>query len=59
MIVILKPDATRAQIGNVIAHIEQMGCGVEVSQGEERTIIGVIYNGRRLDREQIEYMAGV
>jgi len=59
MIVILKPDATRAQIGNVIAHIEQMGCGVEVSQGEERTIIGVIDNGRRLDREQIECMAGV
>jgi len=59
MIVILKQEATRAQMDNVIARIEQMGCGVEVSQGEERTIIGIIGNGRRLDHEQIERMAGV
>ncbi len=59
MIVILKQEATRAQIDNVIARIEQMGCGVEISQGEERTIIGIIGNGRRLDQEQIERMAGV
>jgi 3-deoxy-7-phosphoheptulonate synthase len=59
MIVILKQDATRSQMANVIARIEQMGCEVELSQGEERTIIGIIGNGRRLDREQIERMAGV
>ena len=59
MIVILKQDATRAQMDNVIARIEQMGCGVEMSQGEERTIIGVIGDGRCVDREQIERMAGV
>ena len=46
MIVILNQDATRAQMDNVIARIEQMGCGVEVSHGEERTIIGVIGDGR-------------
>ncbi len=59
MIVILQQDATRAQIDNVIARIEQMGCGVVVSQGEERTIVGIIGNGRRLDPEQIERMDGV
>jgi 3-deoxy-7-phosphoheptulonate synthase len=59
MIVILKQAATRAQIDNIIARIEQMGCGVEVSQGEERTVIGIIGNGRRLEREQIELMEGV
>jgi 3-deoxy-7-phosphoheptulonate synthase len=59
MIVILKPDATRIQIDNVIARIEQMGCKVEVSQGEERTVMGIIGDGQRLDREQIERMAGV
>jgi 3-deoxy-7-phosphoheptulonate synthase len=59
MIVILKPGATRAQMDNVIARIEQMGCGVEVSQGEERTIIGIIGNGGRLEPEQIERMDGV
>jgi 3-deoxy-7-phosphoheptulonate synthase len=59
MIVILKQGATRAQMDNIIARIEQMGCGVEVSQGEERTVIGIIGNGRRLEREQIELMEGV
>jgi 3-deoxy-7-phosphoheptulonate synthase len=59
MIVILKQDATRTQMDNVIARIEQMGCGVVVSQGEERTIIGIIGNGRRLDTAQIERIAGV
>ena len=59
MIVILKQEATRAQTNNVIARIEGMGCGVVVSQGEERTIVGVLGNGRRLDAEQIERMEGV
>jgi len=59
MIVIMKLDATGTQMANVIARIEQMGCGVDVSEGEERTIIGIIGNGRPLDREQIERMDGV
>ncbi|MCK4473070.1 MAG: 3-deoxy-7-phosphoheptulonate synthase [Anaerolineae bacterium] len=44
---------------NVTARIEQLGCRTHLSEGEERTIIGVIGNGRPLDREQIERMAGV
>ena len=59
MIVIMKSDATRAQMSNVIARIEQAGCGVDLSEGEERTIIGIIGNGRSLDREQIARMDGV
>lgn len=59
MIVIMKQGATSAQIANVIARIEQMGCGAHISEGKERTIIGVIGNGRPLDREQIERIEGV
>ncbi|MGA9349070.1 MAG: 3-deoxy-7-phosphoheptulonate synthase [Anaerolineae bacterium] len=59
MIVVMKQGATRAQIVNVTARIEQLGCQVQISEGEERTIIGVIGNGRPLDREQIERMDGV
>ena len=59
MIVIMKQDATGAQIANVTARIEQLGCGVHLSEGEERTIIGIIGNGRPLDRAQIERMDGV
>jgi 3-deoxy-7-phosphoheptulonate synthase len=59
MIIIMKHGATSAQIANVAARIEQMGCQTHLSEGEERTIIGVIGNGRPLDREQIERMVGV
>ena len=59
MMVLMKKEATTAQVANVTARIEQMGCQAHVSQGEERTIIGIIGNGRPLDRQQIEQMEGV
>jgi len=59
MIVIMKPDATAAQMANVVARIEQLGCQVHISEGQERTIIGIIGNGRPLDSKQIERMDGV
>lgn len=59
MIVVMKQGATNAQIANVIARIEQSGCGVHISEGEERSIIGIIGNGRPLDHEQIQRLDGV
>ena len=59
MIVVMKPGATSAHVANVVARIEQSGCRAHVSQGEEHTIIGIIGNGRPIDREQIERMVGV
>ena len=59
MIIIMKHGATTAQIANVAARIEQMGRQVHLSRGEERTIIGVIGNGRPIDHEQIARMSGV
>ncbi len=59
MIIIMAHGATAAQIANVSARVEQMGCQVHLSEGQERTIIGVIGNGRPIDREQIERMSGV
>jgi len=59
MIIIMQKGATARQIANVTARVEQMGCQAHISEGEERTIIGVIGNGRPIDREQIERMDGV
>ncbi len=59
MIVVMKRGATRASIANVIVRREQAGYRTHVSEGEERTIVGIIGNGRPLDREQIGRMAGV
>jgi 3-deoxy-7-phosphoheptulonate synthase len=59
MIIIMQKDATARQIANVTVRVEQMGCQAHISEGEERTIIGVIGNGRPIDREQLERMDGV
>ncbi len=59
MIVVMKPGATVAQIANVSARLENSGCRVHLSEGEERTIVGAIGNVRVLDREQLERMEGV
>jgi 3-deoxy-7-phosphoheptulonate synthase len=59
MIIVMKQGATQAQITNVTARIEQWGCQAHISEGEERTIIGIIGNGRPLDRAPLERMSGV
>jgi 3-deoxy-7-phosphoheptulonate synthase len=59
MIVIMKQGASSTQIANVTARIQQFGCQAHISEGKERTIIGVVGNGRPLDREQIERWDGV
>jgi 3-deoxy-7-phosphoheptulonate synthase len=59
MIVIMHSTASARQISEVIARIRAMGYDVHLSEGEDRTIIGVIGQGRALDREQLSTMAGV
>ncbi|NLE46441.1 MAG: 3-deoxy-7-phosphoheptulonate synthase [Chloroflexi bacterium] len=59
MIVIMDKRATKAQISNVVARVEQAGYQTHLSEGEERVVIGVIGNGRPLDRDQLERMSGV
>src|SRR5574341_1456798 len=59
MIIVMKPNATRDQIEAVTAWVEANQCRVHLSQGEERTIVGVIGNDRPLDRDQAERLDGV
>jgi len=59
MILIMNKGATSAQMANVITVIEQMGYQAHVSQGEERALIGILGNGRAIDREHLEQLDGV
>jgi 3-deoxy-7-phosphoheptulonate synthase len=59
MIVIMKAQARTSSVSAVIAKIEDAGYQVHLSEGEERTIIGVIGDGRPLDRDQLERMSEV
>ena len=59
MIVVMSTNATARDISEVIARIRSIGYEVHLSEGKERTIIGVIGRGRPLDRAQLGLLPGV
>lgn len=59
MIIIMKMQATKKDIDTVISRVENVGFKTHVSRGEERTIIGIIGDERRLDQGAIGRMDGV
>ena len=59
MIVVMKSQAKMRSVSAVIAKIEDAGYQVHLSEGEERTIIGIIGDGRPIDRDQLGLMPEV
>jgi len=59
MIIIMKMGASQEEIQGVIQRVESVGYRTHLSQGEERTIIGVIGDERPLDKESLGRMLGV
>jgi len=59
VIIVMRSGATRSEIQNVVDKVESMGYQTHLSQGEERTIIGVIGGDRTLVPENMEMIPGV
>ncbi len=59
MIIVMSKNATPEDIQGVVKWVEAQGLRTHLSQGEERTIIGIIGNERPLDEGQIERLDGV
>lgn len=59
MIIVMRHGATAKQIAEVVAKVESKGMRVNISRGEETTIIGVIGDDRPIDRTQFEALDGV
>jgi 3-deoxy-7-phosphoheptulonate synthase len=59
MIVVMHKEATRGEIDAVVARVEELGFRAHLSQGEERTIIGIIGDERPLGVEPLEMLDGV
>ena len=59
MMIIMRTNATRVQIDDVIKRIEFYGLGAHLSEGEERTVIGAIGDGRPVQMELFLHMPGV
>ncbi len=59
MIIVLKRDATQAEIDHVVEKIKATGLAVHISKGKERTIIGAIGDESLLASIPLEAIAGV
>jgi 3-deoxy-7-phosphoheptulonate synthase len=60
MIIVMRQHASAQQIADVVARVESRGLRVNISRGEERTIIGVIGDDRRAaDAGLFEELPGV
>jgi 3-deoxy-7-phosphoheptulonate synthase len=59
VIVVMKPGATAAQIGEVLKRIEAEGFLVHLSRSDERTIIGVIGGDKPIPNRRWEALDGV
>lgn len=59
MIIIMKMQAANTEVDAVIDRVTKEGFKTHISVGEERTIIGIIGDERRLDEGAINRMKGV
>ncbi len=59
MIIIMKMGVGPQEINSVVQQVESLGFHTHLSQGEERTIIGVIGDERPLDKGSLARMRGV
>ncbi len=59
MIIVLRKDATQAEIDHVVEKIKAQGLAVHISKGKERTIIGAIGDEDALSRIPLITIPGV
>jgi 3-deoxy-7-phosphoheptulonate synthase len=59
MIIVMKHQATPEQIRGVVSQVEVHGFHAHLSQGSERTIIGVVGDDRPLENDLFELLDGV
>lgn len=59
MMIIMSTEATTDQIANVVARVEAEGLHAHLSQGEERTVIGVVGDIRHVNRDGFRRLNGV
>ncbi len=58
-IIVISPNSTQQQIDHVVERIEELGLKAHLSQGEHRTIIGVIGDENKIQAEPLSAIPGV
>lgn len=57
--IVMKSKATEEQIGNIVKEIKKYGLRADVSQGEFRTVIGIIGDERKIPFDHFAALPGV
>jgi len=57
--IIMKAEATKEEIANVVKEIRKYGLKADVSRGEYRTVIGLIGDERKIDFSHFATLSGV
>lgn len=59
MIIVIKPNAAKEQIQDVLSLLEEKDLQAHISEGAERTIIGIIGDKSRLQMDMLEVLPAV
>jgi 3-deoxy-7-phosphoheptulonate synthase len=59
MVIVMQDHARLEEVEEAIHQVKAMGYGVNVSRGDERTVIGILGDERPLDWEHLELLPGV
>lgn len=59
MIISMLENATDAEIGHVIARVQELGYKAQITRGEEKTIVAAVGSGRRDELEALSAAPGV
>ena len=59
MMIIMRTDASKREIEAVIEKVKANGLAAHISEGEERTVIGAVGDGRTIYRDQFMLLPGV
>jgi 3-deoxy-7-phosphoheptulonate synthase len=59
MIIVVRPDATEAQIQHILDRVQELGFTPHYSRGEQRTIIGAIGDETKVTAESLAAISGV
>lgn len=59
MIIVMKAKSTLKQVSSILKEVKNLGYKVHLSKGKERTIIGLIGNGRNVPPDYFKVFPGV
>jgi len=59
MMIVMRTDATLEEIQSIVARVEELGLQPHLSQGAERTVIGVVGDSRNVQLDQVLRQPGV